>query len=204
MKQKEIRNVESTFLETRSLTEGEKTKLIIEGCVTKYNLRSQLLYNEFYEKVGKGAFSESIKKNNIRALWNHNSDIVLAATESGTLTLEDRDDGLYFGLEFPDTEISKHYYESIKRGDVKGVSFGFYTKEDNWEYLKDEDCYERTLININCSEISITAFPAYEDSSVTTRCMKDAGILTKEMRKQNENIEKIEREKLAIENDMLI
>ena len=49
----------------------------------------------------------------------------------------------YFELDLPDTETGRNAYESISRGDVDGVSFGFNVRADSWEYIKEEDIYVR-------------------------------------------------------------
>ena len=63
--------------------------MAIKGYVVKFNERSLLLYDEWYERVAKGAFAKgafakSLEENTIKALWNHNSDIVLGSTKSRT------------------------------------------------------------------------------------------------------------------------
>ena len=65
--------------------------MAIKGYVVKFNERSHLLYDEWYERVAKGAFAKSLEENTIKALWNHNSDIVLGSTKSKTLKLEEDD-----------------------------------------------------------------------------------------------------------------
>src|SRR5574344_1404038 len=140
MKQKEIRY--TTGSELRVVEDIEKPdKQVIRGYVLKFNQRSLLLWDEWYEKVCKGAFARSLEENTIKALWNHNTDVVLGSTKSRTLSLNEDDVGLFFEIDLPNTSQARDLYESIKRGDVDGVSFGFYVREngDKWEYLKDED-----------------------------------------------------------------
>ena len=120
---KEIRYIPAMSLEVRDSSDDV---MAIKGYVVKFNDRSQLLYDEWYERVAKGAFAKSLEQNTIKALWNHNSDIVLGSTKSRTLQLVEDDIGLRFELELPNSSQAKDIYESIKRGDVDGVSFGFY------------------------------------------------------------------------------
>lgn len=158
--------------------------MIIQGYVVKFNERSHLLYDEWYERVAKGAFAKSLEENTIKALWNHNSDIVLGSTKSRTLELVEDEIGLRFELELPNSSQARDIYESIKRGDVDGVSFGFYIRDngDKWEYLKDEDVYERTLLDIDLIEISPTPFPAYPTSEVGKRSLQEHNLKTREER----------------------
>lgn len=188
-KQKEIRYIPAMELSIREDPDNPNS-MGIKGYVVKFNDRSVLLYDEWYEKVSKGAFSRSLQDNVIKALWNHNSDIVLGSTKSNTLQLEEDSIGLRFELSLPNTSNGKDIYESIKRGDVDGVSFGFYVRKDAWEFLKDEDIYERTLLDIDLIEISPTAFPAYPSSEVGKRSLEKNHLKTKDERAHEELLKK--------------
>ncbi|RAP29058.1 hypothetical protein C2W64_04005 [Brevibacillus laterosporus] len=183
-------------IEVRS--DKENSQLSIRGYIVKFNERSKLIYGEFYEKVAQGAFSRSLEENTIKALWNHRTDYVLGSTKNETLRLYEDDIGLRFELDLPNNTWGKDAYESIQRGDVDGVSFGFYVRNngDAWEYVKEEDVYVRTLLDVNLFEVSPTPFPAYESSEVNQRSMEQFGITTKEQRKH-------EKEKLLLEIDLL-
>lgn len=180
---KEIRYIPAMSIEIREDTTNPES-MAIKGYVVKFDDRSHLLYDEWYERVSKGAFAKSLEQNTIKALWNHNSDIVLGSTKSRTLILEEDDVGLRFELELPNSSQAKDIYESIRRGDVDGVSFGFYVRDngDKWEYLKEEDVYERTLLDIDLIEISPTPFPAYPTSEVGKRSLEDNNLKTREER----------------------
>lgn len=188
-KQKEIRYIPAMELSIREDPDNPNS-MGIKGYVVKFNDRSVLLYDEWYEKVSKGAFSRSLQDNVVKALWNHNSDIVLGSTKSNTLQLEEDSIGLRFELSLPNTSNGKDIYESIKRGDVDGVSFGFYVRKDAWEFLKDEDIYERTLLDIDLIEISPTAFPAYPSSEVGKRSLEKNHLKTKDERTHEELLKK--------------
>lgn len=146
--------------------------------------------------MAKGAFARSLQENTIKAFWNHRSDFVLGSTKNGTLRLWEDEVGLAFELDLPNNTWGNDAYESIQRGDVDGVSFGFYVRSDSWQYLKDEDVYERTLLDVNLFEVSPTPFAAYPGSEVNKRSIEQLGITTKEQRKH-------EKEKLLLELDLL-
>ncbi|WP_379142349.1 HK97 family phage prohead protease [Paenibacillus sp. sgz500992] len=186
-------------IEVRSTEgEGESQTQTIGGYVVKFNQRSQLIWGEFYERVAKGAFSRSLQENVIKAFWNHRSDFVLGSTKPGTLRLLEDDVGLSFEIDLPNNTWGNDAFESVRRGDVDGVSFGFYVRSngDAWEYIKEEDVYIRTLLDINLFEVSPTPFPAYLDSEVDQRSIDQLGITSKEQRKN-------EKEKLLLEIDLL-
>ncbi|MDN4093568.1 HK97 family phage prohead protease [Brevibacillus agri] len=196
MNSKEIRYLTKDF-EIRAKEDGTKT---VTGYVVKFNKRSQLIWGEFYEKVAKGAFSKSLEENTIKALWNHRSDYILGSTKNGTLRLEEDDIGLRFELDLPNNTWGNDAYESIQRGDTDGVSFGFVVRNDNWEYIKDEDVYERTLLDVDLFEISPTPFPAYPDSEVGKRSMEGIPDTKEERHKRKE--QEIHKRKLLLELEL--
>lgn len=153
-------------VEIRARDDG---KTVIEGYVVKWNQRSHVMIDwwgdKFVERVAKGAFSRSLsEKEDIKAFWNHNSDMVLGSTKAKTLELVEDDVGLRYSIIPPDTTWGRDAVESIRRGDVSGTSFGFLVRKDDWEYLAEEDLYQRTLLDVDLIEISPTPLPAYPDS----------------------------------------
>ena len=150
---------------------SEEDKKILKGYAVKFESLSNPL-PRFREKVRRGAFINSIKKNNIRALWNHNPDLVLGSTKNGTLQLEEDDIGLKFELELPDTQAGRDAAVSVSRRDVDGMSFAFQMKKEEWDRTDFKNVI-RTLIDVDVLEISPTAFAAYPSSRVSTRSVKD-------------------------------
>ena len=51
------------------------------------------------------------------------------------------------------------------------MSFGFTVERDRWE--KQEDRQMRFIEDVNLFEVSVVAFPAYEDTEVALRSMPD-------------------------------
>jgi HK97 family phage prohead protease len=63
-------------------------------------------------------------------LWNHNADLPLGRTRNGTLVLRKDGSGLRIELTPPATTWGQDAIESIRRGDVSGMSFAFAAKRD--------------------------------------------------------------------------
>ncbi|MFS8540646.1 MAG: HK97 family phage prohead protease [Tissierellales bacterium] len=193
---KEIRVI-TTTIEAR--TDGEGKTKGLTGYAAKFNEESKPLKDwwgdEFVEIIAPGAFSDSLKNNTIKALYNHNPDYVLGSTKSGTLRLEEDEIGLRFDLDLPNTQIANDLYESVKRGDIDGVSFGFRVKKDKWTEVKTDDGWKtiRTLLEIDLIEISPTPFPAYEQTEVDCRSLA----------KMKEQKDKEEIENLLLEIDLI-
>ena len=169
---KEIRMLMSAV----ELRESDGGKRELTGYAVKWEQLSQKLgyYYRFQEKFTNGAFSESLSNDDQRALWNHNSDIVLGRTKNNTLTLVEDSEGLRFNIDLPNTSWGNDVYESVKRGDVDGVSFGFKMQTEEWDE-SDPDNVIRTVKKAQLFEVSPTPFPAYEGSSeVQTRSAEES------------------------------
>jgi len=159
-----------TEIETRKTPEG---KMIVTGYAAVFESLSVPLWG-FREKIRAGAFKNTISAsdNNIRALWNHNRDYVLGSTGNGSLKLKEDDKGLRFELNIADTQIGRDGFVSIERRDVDGMSFSFNAVKQEWDETDPQNVV-RTLIEVDCQEISPTAFPAYQDTSISARTAKD-------------------------------
>jgi len=149
--------------------DGEKKTL--RGYAAVFDKLSKPLYG-FREKVKRGAFKESVKGGNIRALWNHNTDMVLGSTKNNTLRLEEDDKGLRFELDLPDTQYGRDAAVSVSRGDVDGMSFAFNVRKQEWDET-DLANVVRTLVDVELHEVSPTAFPAYPQTKVVARSVKE-------------------------------
>ena len=88
----------------------------------------------FIETIDPGAFKKSLKaKPDVRALWNHDPNIVLGRTTAGTLRLATDETGLAVEIDLPDTTDGRDLATLIERGDVSGMSFGFIVTKQTWD-----------------------------------------------------------------------
>lgn len=178
----EKRELITNDIEIREDEEGNRT---ISGYAVKWEKKSNVLgmFYKFREQFKKGAFADSLKDGDQRFLWSHDSSQVLGRTKNGTLRLEEDDVGLRFELDLPNTTLGNDTYETIKRGDVDGVSFGFNNPDDHIEEF-DDDIPLRTINKANLIEVSAVAFPAYPDSEVSARGYDRMKEFDKEMKKR--------------------
>lgn len=185
-KQKEIRKFIATDLETRTEEASEK---IISGYINKFNTRSQ--YMGFYEEVANGAFNRTLSDgHNIYAMYNHDSNMILGSTRSGSLKLNVDDVGLHFELRInPNISYANDLYELVRNGDIAGCSFGFYVLDDTWSYTEDKIDL-RTVKEVELIEVTITPFPAYLDSEASCRSFE---LHNKEIEKAKE-LRELEKE----------
>ena len=145
--------------------ESDSGKLV--GHAAVFNKRS-LDLGGFTEVIQPGAFAASLD-NDVRALIDHGG-IAIARTSNGTLSLSEDEIGLRVEIDLPDTTAGRDIKESVRRGDVDQMSFGFTVREGGQSFSEDEDgTVIRTLTDINILEASIVTFPAYPDTDVAAR-----------------------------------
>ena len=154
--------------------ESEDGKLTVIGRAILYEQETVLWSGGSYEEreiIKQGAAAETIQLDDIRALWNHMTYIVLGRNKAGTLRLVDAEGGVDVEIDCPNTEEGRSKYESIKRGDVTQMSFGF----DDLEVIErviregDKKIYIREVVKLKLWEVSPVTFPAYENTSIEAR-----------------------------------
>lgn len=140
----------------------------------------------FRETIKKGAITQELIDNaDIFARTNHDNDYILARSKygKGSLSLELRDDGLYFSFELPNTEKGNELREHIKRGEITQCSFAFITaKEPNAEvWRKENGIVYRDIYKIGyLGDVAPVYRPAYEETYVSLRAMECAKTLKEE------------------------
>lgn len=155
--------------ELRAITDGAGLRKITGYAAVFEKLSDDLGW--FREKIQPGAFADSIAADDVRALWNHDSNFPLGRNKSGTLVLSEDTHGLKIEIDPPDTQWARDLMASIDRGDVDQMSFGFQTVSDKWEMVDNEDI--RTLIKVRLFDVSPVTFPAYPDTEVGLRSLEE-------------------------------
>ena len=162
MKQ-ERRTLQSEF----RVEQREDGKKLIRGHAAVFNTETDLGW--FRERIAPGAFSESIGKDDVRALFNHDENFILGRNKAGTLSMREDDRGLYVENEYPDTQAARDLVTSIERGDISQMSFGFQTIKDSWETEENAAKDLRTLEKVKLWDVSPVTFPAYQETDVAVR-----------------------------------
>lgn len=159
--------------EFRAISDKEMT---IGGYAAVFNTKTTIetFIGSFDEEIAPGAFRTSIASGDVRALWSHNTDIVIGSTKNGSLKLSEDNVGLQFELKLPNTTDGRDAYELIKEQYVTGVSFGFRVKKEEWTKGKGDESDSRRILDVELLEISPVAFPAYEASTVAARSSEEA------------------------------
>jgi len=153
--------------------EGDKDKKRLVGYAARFNKWSEDL-GFFRERIAPGAFTEALQTSDVRALKNHDQNLLLGRTEAGTLRLEENARGLRFDLDVPKTTTGQDVLEEVRRGDITGCSFAFTVASDQWFY-PDEDSNEpvqRTILKVDrLFDVGPVTYPAYPDTTVAARML---------------------------------
>jgi HK97 family phage prohead protease len=158
--------------QTRSIASDLKTRekedeMIIEGYFAVYNTETELWPGAF-EEIAPGAFDNTLS-NDIRALINHDTSLVLGRNKAGTLELKTDSRGLWGRIKInPNDTDAVNLYERVKRGDVDQCSFGFNIISEETEY-RDDGTVKWIIKEVDLHEVSVCTFPAYEETGVQAR-----------------------------------
>ena len=156
--EKRIFNIENRF-ETRE--DGQE---VVVGYGSIWNSRSENL-GGFYEYISPDAISqETIDKSDVRALINHDPNLVLARSTAGNLTLSVDEKGLRYEFSIPETSYGKDLAINMKNGNINQSSFAFTVGSDEWS--TDEDGNDiRTITSIEkLYDVSPVTYPAYSQA----------------------------------------
>ena len=122
----------------------------------------------FIETLAPGCFTEALRTSDCRALLNHDSGVVLGRQSAGTLRLQEDSRGLRFELNLPDTQAGRDTWESVRRGDIREMSFSFSIAPggDVW----NRDRTRRTVTRVaELRDIAPVTFAAYQATNVEAR-----------------------------------
>lgn len=172
--------------ELRLLREGGKPLRAI-GHFAVFNQLSEDL-GGFREMLAPGAFADAIANDDVRALWNHDSNHVLGRNRAGTLTLAEEEGAARAEIDLPDTQMGRDAAVSIERGDVTGMSFGFqirdWQKDQVWARDADGNII-RTVLKASLFDVSPVTYPAYPQTDISMRSLERAqaeGLIPAELR----------------------
>ena len=169
----EIRTLASP-VEARAV-DGQPSKL--SGYAAVFNPET-VIAEMFREVILPGAFALSVERDDVRAQFKHEPNLVLGRTTAGTLRLREDDKGLAYEIDPPDTSYARDLLVSVQRGDVSQSSFMFDVTGEAWEYptATSGQLPLRKITRVKLYDVSPVTFAAYEGTSVSARAMmlKDA------------------------------
>lgn len=145
----------------------------LAGYAAVFNVEA-IIMGAWREEVAPGAFAKTIFEHDIRALWNHDPNIVLGRNKAGTLRLTEDGHGLNSEIEPPDNEWGRPVFDAVKRGDVTGMSIAFRAIKQEWTRPPEGslELPKRTLREAKLYDVSPVTFPAFEATSISTRSVE--------------------------------
>jgi len=144
--------------------EGEK---YIEGYFAVFGSNYEL-WPGASESIDAHAFDGALS-DDIRALIDHETRLVLGRNKAATLELKVDARGLWGRIKINQSDQdAMNLYARVERGDVDQCSFGFDILEEETEWREDGTVHW-TVKRVKLYEVSVVTFPAYEDTSVAAR-----------------------------------
>lgn len=146
---------------------------VIEGYAAVFNSLSEDL-GGWFERIQPGSFKDALG-DDVRALFNHDPNLILGRSTSGTLELEEDSKGLKYKIKMPKTRTAADLVESINRGDVSQSSFAFMVRAGGQNWVEEDGKLVRVLTSVRLYDVSPVTYPAYlgTDTSVAKRSLAD-------------------------------
>ena len=162
----------------REAAEGGGESRTIEGYAIVFGVESRILadyWDNYREIIEPGAITEErLKEMDIKMTMYHNREKILARSNQGEGTLKLRVDevGVHYEFDAPNTVDGDTALELVKRGDLSGSSFMFWTDEKSgvsYEKRSDGIMLRRVKTIGMIYDMTIAADPAYEQTTVAAR-----------------------------------
>jgi hypothetical protein len=149
---------------------GNGAKPMLAGYASVFDQPTDALsWFGFREVVRKGAFAETIKQGDVRALINHDPSLLLGRNKAGTLRLSEDERGLAIEIDVPQTSYGADLLEAVRRGDLDQMSFGFRAVRERWTKTDDGDLDLRELLEVELFDVSPVTFPAYPQTTIAQK-----------------------------------
>ena len=163
----DLKEVRVTEIRANEPTADGEKALILSGRPVVYDTPTLIhdISGSYIEIVKRGAL-DNADLSDVRLLVGHDTSKIPLARTPKTMSLKLDDAGLTFEATLPNTEAGREAYQAVERGDLKGMSYAFTVPEGGDSY--DAKSNTRTINRIaKVYECSLTAFPAYESTTVS-------------------------------------
>lgn len=161
-KMRQTRSIASEFV-----TREDGEDLRIEGYFAVFNSNYQIS-DTMSESIAPGAFDGTLS-DDIRALIDHETRLVLGRSSAGTLELRQDERGLWGSVKInPNDQDAMNLLARVRRGDVNQCSFGFDILSEETDFRPDGSVHW-TITSVKLYEVSVCTFPAYAETSVQAR-----------------------------------
>lgn len=156
-----------THMANFEVREDSNGQPVIRGYAAVFDAPTQI--GNFTEVIARGAFDDVMETADVRALFNHDPNMILArrhADGSGTLKLSTDSHGLAYEFTPGTQSYARDLVESMKRGDINASSFAFTIQDQEWS----DDHAQRTVQKVGMLlDIAPVTYPAYPQTSAALR-----------------------------------
>ena len=165
-------------------------RTLLTGYAIRFDEPSELLTAAggatFVEVIKASALKRLGEQRDVKCLLSHDASKVLGSSRAGTLRLHPDAVGLRFELAPPNSPLGHDVTESVKRGDLTDVSFGFTVAEDGEVWQRDKKPPVREIRAMQLFEISLCAWGAFASNRVVVeqRARQQAQQIVAERRQQ--------------------
>lgn len=170
-------------MHTEFSTRAEDEKRVIDGYFVVFD-QPYYVYDWLEETIDRNAF-DGCDMDDVRALIDHMTHLVLGRNTAKTLTFSIDEKGLFASVEINAADVdAMNLYARVQRGDVDQASFGFTPRTVAWTDLPGGRT-RRTIEKIDkLWEISVCTFPAYQQTHVGARNASDREIEREAIRRE--------------------
>lgn len=160
---KELRSYQGSQQVVEYRADGDERT--VSGTAVVYGQLSED-FGGWREKIAPGAF-QNLRSTDLLLLNNHDTSQVLARSSANTLTVQDTASGLQFSASLGNESFAQDVGEMIRRRSIQGCSFGFICLDDRWDNNNGQ--ITRTVLSAELFELTLTASPAYTQTSAQVR-----------------------------------
>lgn len=167
-------------------SEGDTPKVISGYGAVFYNANDPgteyRLWQDYYERIMPGAFDRALKEDDVRSMFNHDSNQLLgrrAFRDNDTLRISVDATGLRYEV---DVDMSDPTHQALvpklRSGKVDGASFMFEVTGRSWrEEQRGEGDNKRDVTILEITDVRLwelgpVVFPAYESATSEARSME--------------------------------
>lgn len=149
-------------------TEPADDGLTLEGYAAVFNqptlIRDHL--GEYSETVAPGTFTKTLSERMPILQFDHGTHPMIGSIPLGSVRkIEEDDNGLFVRARLSDNWLVEPVRDAIADGAIRGMSFQFTVKRDDW----NDEKTSRTIREVQLYEIGPVVWPAYEQTTVGVR-----------------------------------
>lgn len=165
-----MRGARFTDLEVSEWSEGFR----FEGLAAVFD--ETMVVKDYSESVERGAFRKALAAgDNVPMFYDHSlksDQVPLATTAGGTMRLREVPEGLQVEADVADTQLGRDVRVSAKRGDIRGMSYGFVAGRGNTKHEVRGGTVHRRVLGIKkILDVSPTWDPAYKRTTAEFRSL---------------------------------